>query len=170
MRLSARRLTGPVRLTARRLVARRPRGDSGTVLLLIVCYTVIAAVLIVAGADASAVFLARRGLGATADGAALDAAQALDRARYYGAAAAPVGGGPTLTDSTVQAAVAGYLTDAGAASSFPGLAWSAGTPDGRTAQVWLSTRVRLPFAAWLLPGSAAQVTVTVTADATAPGR
>jgi type II secretory pathway component PulM len=62
-----------------------PAGDSGTILVLVIGYTAIAAALIVVGIDATKVFLARRALAAAADSAALAAAQGVDlRAVYDG--------------------------------------------------------------------------------------
>jgi uncharacterized membrane protein len=58
-------------------------GDEGSLTLLVIGYTLIAAVLIVVGVDASKVFLAQRALSSAADAAALAGAQAVDRASIY---------------------------------------------------------------------------------------
>jgi hypothetical protein len=63
----------------------RGPGDAGTILVLVIGYTAIAAALIIVGIDVTKVFLARRALSAAADSAALAAAQGIDvRAVYDG--------------------------------------------------------------------------------------
>jgi hypothetical protein len=62
---------------------RCPRGDAGTISLLVVGFVVIAALLISVAIDVSMVFLARQRIASQADGAALAAAQQVDEARYF---------------------------------------------------------------------------------------
>jgi uncharacterized membrane protein len=57
--------------------------DEGSVMLLVIGYTAIAALLIVVGIDVSKVFLAQRALSSAADAAALAASQEVDRAALY---------------------------------------------------------------------------------------
>ncbi|HEU5034545.1 MAG TPA: pilus assembly protein TadG-related protein [Mycobacteriales bacterium] len=67
------------------------RREDGSLTLLVIGYTVIAAVLVVAAVDVSKVFLARRALSSAADAAALAAAQSLDREAIYSGAAGGCG-------------------------------------------------------------------------------
>jgi len=59
------------------------RGDDGQLTVLIIGFVMIGAILVVAGIDASKVFLARRALSSVADSAALAAAQSVDRGALY---------------------------------------------------------------------------------------
>jgi hypothetical protein len=152
--------------------SRRPgQADEGQTTLLLLGYTLIALSLILTAASATSVHLARHRLLALADAAALDAADAVDRYRFY-AELGGAGPGPdevvALTTDSVRSSVSAYLsTD----PAVPGLGdvtvvEPTGSPDGFTAQVTLSTRARLPFLAAVL-GDRAQVPVTVTARARA---
>ena len=145
------------------------RPDEGRVLLLVLVYTVISAALILVVTSAATVHLTRHRLQALADAAALDAADALDAARFYrggaGSDAAPV----PLSQDTVAASVAAYLGAAGPATRFPDLAVgpSTGTPDGTTAEVTLVATAPLPLAGPLLASWSDGVAVTVTGRARA---
>ncbi len=82
--------------------------EGGTVTLLIIGFGVVLLLLVTVVVDASAAFLARRGLSSWADGAALAAAQAVSETRLYrdglaGSEVLPVG------ESAAAAAVADYL-------------------------------------------------------------
>ncbi len=164
-------------------------------MLLILGYTVVALLLVTVVAGATSVHLTRHRLAGVADGAALDAADALDLASFYAAgddAAAQrqargqggpgtsegldaASGGPvlpppvTLTDASVRASVADYLSVAGAGQPFPTpvVGPGTGTPDGVTAQVTLTTTARLPLVSSVLGRWASGVRVTVTARARA---
>lgn len=168
-------------------------------MLLILGYTVVALLLVTVVAGATSVHLTRHRLAGVADGAALDAADALDLAGFYAAgddAAAQrqargqatgqggpgtsegldaASGGPvlpppvTLTDASVRASVADYLSVAGAGQPFPTpvVGPGTGTPDGVTAQVTLTTTARLPLVSSVLGRWASGVRVTVTARARA---
>lgn len=145
--------------------------EEGQIALLVIGYLVIVLALVLTAASATGVHLARHRLMAVADGAALDAADALDRQRFY----AELGGaGPTseqvvaLTAESVRASVAGYLAAAPAAAELGDVTVGPGTgsPDGFTAQVTLVTRARLPLLPAVL-GDRAAVTVTVTSRARA---
>jgi hypothetical protein len=59
------------------------RADDGQLTVLIIAFVFFGAVLVVAGIDASKVFLARRALSSVADSAALAAAQSVDRGALY---------------------------------------------------------------------------------------
>ena len=146
----------------------RRRDDEGQVSLLLVGYAVVVLALVLVVTEATSVHLARHRLLAVADSAALDAADALDAARFYSLG----GAGPpdrvvALSDASVRESVAAYL----AASREPAalgevrVADPTGSPDGATAEVSLTASVRLPFVSAVLSRDA--VTVRVTARARA---
>jgi hypothetical protein len=97
--------------------SRRPQGDDGTVLLLVLGLTGVLLVAVALVVNVSAVVLAKRGLASAADGAAVSAAQALDEQALY-----DEGPGRRHPDRPAEAAdrVATYRADARPAS--PG--WS----------------------------------------------
>jgi Putative Flp pilus-assembly TadE/G-like len=66
-----------------RMIRWRSSDDDGSIMVLIIGYTAIAAVLITVGIDTSKVFLAQRALSAAADSAALAAAQGVDQPAIY---------------------------------------------------------------------------------------
>ena len=150
----------------RRVSADDRPGDAGQLMLLVLAYVGIAAALIGVVVDASAVFLAQRSLSASADGAALAAAQTLDEARVYGAAG-PLAQLP-LTDAQVAAAARDHLVAEGAGQRFPGLGVTTGT-DGAVATVTLRAAVGLPFSGAIL-GVRGPVPLAVTARARSPLR
>lgn len=63
---------------------RLPRGDDGSVLLLVIGLTGVLAMLVAVVVDVSVVLLAQRGVASAADGAAVSAAQRLDQRTFYG--------------------------------------------------------------------------------------
>jgi uncharacterized membrane protein len=143
--------------------------DAGRIALLVLVDVLVAAALIAVVTSATAVHLARHRLQAVADAAALDAADALDRDRFYtrgaGSADAPV----PLTDTTVRDAVQAYLAAADAASRFADLAMAppTGTADGTAAEVTLVATAPVPLLGGLLAGWSDGIRVTVTARARA---
>ncbi|GAB2675746.1 pilus assembly protein TadG-related protein [Thalassiella azotivora] len=141
------------------------RGDEGQVLLLVIAYAAIALLLVTVVIGASAVHLERKRLLAVADAAALDAADALDEAALYDAGAAPQG--VPITDASVRRAVEEHLAGNVAAQDLEGLAVGSGTgtPDGRTAQVVLVARARVPIVSWVLEDWSDGVPLEVTARA-----
>jgi hypothetical protein len=151
--------------------ARAAKGDEGQTTLLLLGYTLIALSLILTAASATSVHLARHRLLAVADAAALDAADAVDRYRFY-AELGGAGPGPdqvvALTTESVRSSVVAYLAAAPDPSGIAGVtvAEPTGSPDGFTAQVTLTTVARLPFLGTVL-GDRAAVPVTVTARARA---
>jgi uncharacterized membrane protein len=95
-------------------------GDRGTVIPLILGYLVVVSALLLVVMDGTVLFLASRSLGTYADGAALAAAQQIDKDTLYA--------GTGIVDDTnlpldQQAADAArrYLSEAGAFQRFPGL-------------------------------------------------
>jgi hypothetical protein len=149
-------------------VSRRP--DDGQITVLVLGYALIVLALILTAASATAVHLTRHRLLAVADGAALDAADALDRQRFY----VEIGGagpGPdqviALSAESVRTSVAGYL----AASSHRGDRWCGhhwpdGHSDGFTAEVTLVARAHLPLL-HVVAGDRTDIKVRVTARARA---
>jgi hypothetical protein len=128
------------------------------VLLLVLVYTLLAFLLVTAVADAAAVHLERNRLVSLADASALNAAQALDSARFY-QQGPPGAGGQTgavpVSDASVRAGVARFLALAGADARFTDLdvAEPTGSPDGASVEVTLSAVAPLPVltpvvAAW----------------------
>lgn len=147
------------------------RADDGQITLLVLGYAVIVLALVLTAVSATSVHLARHRLLSVADAAALDAADALDRRRFY-AELQGAGPGPdqvvALTDESVRAGVAAYLgaTPAAAGLGEVQVGDPTGAPDGFTAEVTLVTRAALPLLPAFLGGRAG-VTVRVTARARA---
>ncbi|WP_432521295.1 pilus assembly protein TadG-related protein [Kineococcus sp. SYSU DK006] len=134
--------------------------DEGRIALLSLGFALVAVLLVLALASASAVHLQRKRLVALADAAAADAADAVDERVYYGASSATgggaggaggAGGRVLLSDGSVRASAEDYLRRHG---DLPGafVAPGTGTSDGRTAEVVLAVRVRPPFAD-VVPGA-----------------
>jgi hypothetical protein len=151
-------------------------------MLLLLGYCVIALLLVSVIVAATSVHLTRHRLLAVADGAALDAADALDVDRFYavGGATGDQGGGDRaggggmqagapvlLSDASVRRSVSDYLPVAAADQPFPTPAVGPGTgsPDGVTAQVTLTTTARIPLMSGVLRPWAGGVRVSVTARA-----
>ncbi len=108
--------------------------------VLIVGFAVVVLMMVVVVTDISKVFLVRRDLDATADGAVLAAANGL--AAIY---AQPTGeGNATLDPEEARRLTAEYLDSVGAGNRFSGLDWSTDVT-GTTVTVTLSTSVDLPF-------------------------
>lgn len=121
------------------------RDDDGQLLLLVLCYTVIAALLITVIVNVSKVYLYRRALVAAADGAALAAANAPDLEQIY--RGAPGNDAPILPLSQpgTRRAVDTYVTAAQLAHRFADFDVAAVTTDGRQVTVTLTATARMPF-------------------------
>lgn len=89
----------------------RLRRDDGQLTLLVIGYTFIAAVLIVAAVDVSKVFLAQRALSSAADAAALAAVQAIDRDAIYSGTAGGCGERLPLDADRAAQAAGGTVAD-----------------------------------------------------------
>jgi hypothetical protein len=145
--------------------APRRADDDGQVVLLIIGFTVIAALLITVVVNVSRVFLVQRGLGAAADGAAVSAAGAVDEAAVY---TGGIGDGLPLDPGEARGRVADYAAAGGLADRFEGFRVDRVEVTGDRATVTFSSVVRLPFQA-LVPGRYRNgVPVTVTASARSP--
>jgi Flp pilus assembly protein TadG len=140
---------------------RRPQGDDGTILLLVLGFTALLLVLVAVVVDVSAVILAKRGAASAADGAAIAASQQLDQEAVY---ANGLSDAIPLSLDDVRNVVAVYATRA--AEGQQGLELVADLDATQTtATVTARREVRLPFSGWLGIGS---VTVTAVAHAHAP--
>lgn len=127
------------------------RRDDGQILPLTIAYALIAFTLVIVVVDVSAVHLQRQRLFSLTDAAALDAADALDRSRFYAEGAPsgePIAVVP-LTDQSVRSSAERYLatTTAVALARVEAVAVDrpTGSPDGVTAEVTLVGRAELPL-------------------------
>jgi Flp pilus assembly protein TadG len=140
---------------------KRPQGEDGTILLLVLGFAALLLVLVAIVADISTVILARRGAASAADGAAIAAAQQLDQEAVY---AHGIDTAIPLSPEGVQQVVSTY--GAQAATAQKGLQLTADLDKAQTTATVVATRkVTLPFVGWLGVGS---VTVTAVAHAKAP--
>ena len=88
------------------MIRRRRRGDEGSMLPLVIGLVVVVVSLIAVVTDAGALWLARRSLQATVDGAALAGAQGVDLAAVYAGGAT---GDLELDPARARSAVRTYL-------------------------------------------------------------
>jgi len=142
-------------------------GESGQITLLSIGFGLLALTLVLVVAAASSLYLERKQLLALADGAAADAADAIDYEMYYAPDGA--GDGLPLSDSSVRDSVVQYLGSSAAATTFRGLGvgTGTGTEDGRTARVVLSAVARPAVVPWVLVPWSDGFVITVTSSARA---
>jgi hypothetical protein len=119
--------------------------------------------------SATAVHLQRNRLIALADAAALDAADSLEASEFYRDGAVDDRSVVPLSDAGVQASAQRYLSDSAATEGIEGVALGAptGSPDGRTAEVTLQARARLPLVSVVIAAWSDGVPLRVTARARA---
>jgi len=119
---------------------RREADEHGQMTVLIIGFMAIVLLMIVVVTDISKVFLVRRDLDATADGAVLAAANGL--AAIYAQPAAD--GNAEIDPEEARRLTAEYLDQVAASNRFDGLDWSADVA-GTTVTVTLTSTVDLPF-------------------------
>ena len=131
-----------MRVLGARVAAVRRSADHGQLILLILVYSLIAALLVTVVVNVSKVYLYRRALVAAADGAALSAANQPDLAAVY------AGAGPTLplSPSGTDAAVRQYVRDAELEGRFDQFQVVDVRTDGVTVTVTFRAVVSMPFA------------------------
>ena len=141
--------------------ARRVRAaqECGQVTLLVLGFTLVAAMLIVGTVAVTSVQLSRMRLLDAADGAALDAADSLDAGAYQRG----LGRSVPVSDETVRATAESYLAERPLPVGMS--AWQVapgtGSPDGQTAVVRLVGEADLPMVGGVLRGLGGSITVTV---------
>jgi hypothetical protein len=148
-----------------RLVALASDREGGQIMILTLGLAMVVLALVFVVASVTAVQIERKQLLAVADAAALHAATRLDEAAYF----ARGDGDVWLTDDGVRSAVEDYLGDHAAALGVPraAVANPTGTPDGRSAQVTLTTVADVPLIPWVLESVAGGVRLQVTTMARA---
>ncbi len=139
------------------------RDESGQILLLVLIFFLIAAALVMVVTDVSKVYLAKRSLASTADGAALAAAQAIDRSAFYRDGAS---GELRLDPVAAEAAVQSYAERNNLAGRFTDLTFDAPrvVGGGDTVSVRVHCRVVLPFTGFFTGGARS---INVAAEASA---
>jgi Putative Flp pilus-assembly TadE/G-like len=140
--------------------AQDERPDRGQISLLILGFTIIALMLIIGAVDMTSVQLARARLFDAADGAALDASDALDNGSAYEGGLKSV---IPITDGSVRQSATAYLAveprPHGISSWI--LADGTGSPDGQTAVIRLRGTAEIPIAASVLAAFGGSVRITV---------
>lgn len=139
--------------------------ERGSMTMLVIGCMAVAVLLILGTVVATSAQISRVRLLDVADGAALDAADALDLSAYGDG----LGDSVVISDGTVWDAAESYLAARERPTTFT--SWQVepgtGTPDGVTAVVVLSGQVRLPAVGPLLEAVGSSITITVRADARA---
>ena len=141
-------------------MVRRQQGERGQISLLILGFTVIALMLIVGAVDVTAVQLARARLLDAADGAALEASDALDDGSAYDGG---LGSAIAISDGSVRKSAAQYLAVAPRPHGISSwvLTDGTGSPDGQTALIRLRGTVEIPIAASVVAAFGGSVNITV---------
>jgi uncharacterized membrane protein len=138
----------------------RLRSDEGSVLPLVIGAVVVVLLLVAVVTDTSVLWLHRRALQSTVDGAALAGAQAVDLGAVYAGGAH--GDLPLASTAAVRRAVRRYLAATPSDDELPAFRLTSTTVDGPVVTVAARSTVSLPFTS-LLTGRG----VVVRADASA---
>ncbi len=133
----------------------------GSVLVLLLGFAVLALVLVGVVADLSKVFLAKRALASTADGAAIAAAQAIDLEALYTGSADP--GSLPIDGRAAEAAARGHLARDGSAAAYDAFALDRVEATPTQATVEVSARVALIFGAFVSGPDGVRVSASATA-------
>jgi uncharacterized membrane protein len=141
-------------------MTRRPSGDDGTVLVLVMGLAVVLLALVAVVVDVSIVALSRRAVSSAADGAAVSGAPAVEGPAYAAGGAAQ---GVPLSAAQVTQRVAAYGRRA--ALGQPGLELVGTVQGGSTVVVTARRDLTLPFSGWF---GISQVTVRAESRARAP--
>lgn len=115
--------------------------DDGQLTVLVLLYAAVAAAMVIVAFDVSTVLLGRRNLSAVADGAALAAADAVDRGALYRAG---LGAAPPLSQARADQAVRRYLVASGVWPAQRSLRERTSVAAGEVT-VELTTVVHVPF-------------------------
>ena len=142
----------------------RRSGDEGQLIILVLAYTVIAALLVTVVVNVSKVYLNRRSLVAAADGAALSAANHPDLDAVYQGADTTL----PLSPGGAEAAVRRYARDADLGTRFENFSVVDVTTDGVTVTVTLRADVGMPFLNLISDQYAGGYPVRATARARSP--
>ena len=142
-----------------------PRDERGSITPFVLGLTVIAMLLVAGTIAVTSAHLSRMRLLDVADGAALNAANALDESAYREG----VGDSVPLSNASVQQRAAEYLASRPRPASILGwrLAPGTGSPDGRTAVVALTAEAELPMIGPALRELGVSVSISVHSQARA---
>lgn len=139
------------------------RGERGSISVLVLGLTMVAAVLVAGTIAVTSAHLARMRLLDVADGAALSAANALDESAYRQG----VGASVPLSNDSVRHRAAAYVRSRPRPASVTTwrLGPGTGTPDGVTAVVVLTGEADLPLVGGVLRALGSSVTISVRSQA-----
>jgi uncharacterized membrane protein len=138
--------------------------DEGSVLLLTLAFAVVAMLLVVVVADTSALYLTRRSLAGSADGAALAAVQELDREALY---VGPPGDALPLDPAQALDAVRRYVSTAQLEDRYTDFRVVGVQTDGESVTVTVQATRELPFLGTFLSAPSG-VVIEASATARAP--
>lgn len=122
-------------------MSRRTRDERGSVTPLVIGFMVVVALLVAVVVDASAAYLRRQSLNATADAAALAATDGLQGEAVY---TQGLGRTARIDPAAARALVAAYVASSGAARRHPGLRWTVRTSND-TVVVRMTAPLELPL-------------------------
>jgi len=125
---------------------RRPCGDDGSVLPLVIGVVVVVLMLVTVVTDVSVLWLGRRSLQATVDGAALAGAQAVDLPSVYAGGAR---GDLTLDPRAARLAVRSYASAVPSSRQLTSFRITAIVVAPTAVTVRATALVRPPFLSWL---------------------